>query len=461
MIRFDSACNVCGSRQFRTLAERSDGIPIITCTICGHGVVQYFPHDLQTLYGNEYFSSHQDSGYGYSDYHYTAEHGVAWAAALISLLQPRGRALDIGCADGHLLKKLPDGYERFGIEPNATATEQCRAAGITVIASDVLDEGLRQNYAASFDIASAIAVFEHIPDFKSAIEASITLLRPEGLLLFEVPILTEDVASDPWLRTSLEHIHYPTEQSLHYLFREVLGLELGGSRVVIKNFACTYIGITSKSREVTQQANAKVNRWMNAPPSALAPDEARFRWLLELIHAANAASDVLGLYRYIHQTDWNMLIVRRISELWSGTLERCADIERYLRQVEQARDWHANQAKQRDEIITLLEAQSRAREAESRAREAASCAQAESRVREAERRTQESESRAREAESRTQESESRAREAESHTQESESRAREAESRAQQVTHNMLALQQSLSWKVTRPLRLLGRLFLRY
>ena len=448
MTRFDSACNVCGSQQFRTLAERADGVPVMTCTTCGHGVVQYFPHDLQTLYKDKYFSSDPASGFGYSDYQYTAEHGVAWAAALIRLLRSSGRVLDIGCADGHLLRKLADGYECFGIEPNGTAAEQCRAAGITVISADILDNRLRQNFAASFDIVSAIAGFEHIPDFKMAFKASIALLRSEGLLLFEVPIVAEDDASDPWLRTSLEHIHYPTEQSLHYLFQEVLGLELGGSKVVIKDFASTYVGITSKSSELTQHASANLNRWMNAPPGALAQDEARFRWLLELIHAANATPEVLGLYPYIHQTDWNSLIVRRLFELWAGTSERCGEIERYVRQVEQARDWHADQAKKRDEIIEVHEAERSAQEAATRARE-----EAENRAREAERR-------AREAESHAQRAESRAREAESQAQQAESRAREAENGSQQVTHQMFELQQSWSWKVTRPLRLIGGFFVR-
>jgi hypothetical protein len=201
----------------------------MTCTTCGHGVVQCFSNDLQTLYGDGYSSSDPASGLGYSDYQYTAEHGVAWAAALIRLLRPSGRILDIGCADGRVLRKFSNGYERFGIEPNVGATEQCRA----------------------------------------------------------------------------------------------------------------------------------------------------------------------------------------------------------VRQVEQARDWHADQATKRDHIIAAVE--------ENRA-QAESCA--------------------REAESHAQEAHRRAQEAERRVQEAERRVQEAENGAQQLTHQMFALQQSWSWKVTRPFRLIGSFFVR-
>jgi hypothetical protein len=84
------------------------------------GVVDHIPDDLLALYGYDYYgieSGHPQNERGYTDYAYTAEHGVGWAAALVKLLRPAGgRILDIGCADGHLLGKIGRGYTTFGIE---------------------------------------------------------------------------------------------------------------------------------------------------------------------------------------------------------------------------------------------------------------------------------------------------------------------------------------------------------
>ena len=45
-----------------------------------------------------------------------------------ALLPQGGRILDVGCASGSLLASLPGGFERFGIEVNAAAADQARAA---------------------------------------------------------------------------------------------------------------------------------------------------------------------------------------------------------------------------------------------------------------------------------------------------------------------------------------------
>jgi O-antigen biosynthesis protein len=357
MIHFDNICNICGSSEFQPFAERADGIPVVLCRCCGHGVIRYLPGAVDDLYGDDYFSSSKAS-VGYEDYAYTAEHGVSWAAALAQLLLPSGRILDIGCANGHLLRKFGAAYERFGIELNQRAAEECRMNGITVLASDVLDQNLRRDHEEEFNLALAIAVFEHITDFRGAVEATMALLRTDGLLLFEVPLLSEYDRSDPWLRTSLEHIHYPTERSLHHLFETILGLELIGSRVLIHRFGQTYVGLAAKSRKAMEAAAQCFDRCIHAPLDRLTVEEARFRCLFGLIHTADTSPEMLALCEYLTPSDWNSLAVRRLLELWKadvlravGVLEHCKHVESYLKEVEAARDWHAEESKKRDKVI--------------------------------------------------------------------------------------------------------------
>jgi O-antigen biosynthesis protein len=363
MMRFDDTCNICGLSEFQPFAERADGIPVVLCRCCGHGVIRYLPGAVEDLYRDAYFSSSKDASVGYDDYPYTAEHGVSWAAALGQLLFPSGRILDIGCANGHLLRKFGAAYERFGIELNQSAAEECRMNGITVLASDVLDQNLRRDHEGEFNLALAIAVFEHITDFKGAVEAAMALLRTDGLLLFEVPLLSEYDRSDPWLRTSLEHIHYPTERSLHHLFETILGLELIGSRVLIHRFGQTYVGLAAKSRKVMEAAAQCFDRCMHAPPGRLTAEEARFRCLFGLIHTADTSPEMLALCEYLTPSDLNPLAVRRLLDLWKadmlravGVLEHCKHVESYLKEVEAARDWHAEESRKRDEILKEVEA---------------------------------------------------------------------------------------------------------
>lgn len=356
-MRFDSICCICGANEFQPFADRADGIPVVLCRRCGHGVVAYLPGPAEAFYGDDYFSSSKDS-VGYDDYPYTAEHGVAWAAALAQLLLPSGRILDIGCADGHLLRKFGAGYDRFGIELNQRAAQECRKHGIPILASDVLDPNFRRDHESEFNLALAIAVFEHITDFRGAVEAAMAVLGTDGLLLFEVPLLSENDTSDPWLRTSLEHIHYPTERSLRYLFDRVLGLELVGSKVLIHRFGHTFVGLAAKSSEAMTDAGEGFDRCICKSPDRLTASEARVRCLFGVLHAADTSPEMLGLCRYLTPSDLNPLTVRRLVDLWKADVlsarevrEHCEQVESYLKDVEAARDWHAEESRKRDKIM--------------------------------------------------------------------------------------------------------------
>src|SRR5262245_41274091 len=115
-------CCVCGGATFVPLQSRADEIMVLRCRACGMGVVEKFPDDALGLYGDSYYYSSgrpSEMNRSYSNYELVAEHGVTWAASLVELIRPRGRILDVGCADGYLLNKLELGFERYGIEVNA------------------------------------------------------------------------------------------------------------------------------------------------------------------------------------------------------------------------------------------------------------------------------------------------------------------------------------------------------
>jgi SAM-dependent methyltransferase len=317
MMHFDSACQICGGTVFRALRDRSDGIPVLACERCGHGVVEHFRDDVAALYEDTYYLSDQPSEIGYSDYDYTAEQGVAWAAELVRLLVPQGRILDIGCGDGKLLAKIGPGYERFGIEVNHRMAERARQVGVHVIGSDLLEEQLQHKYAGSFDMVTAIAVFEHIVDFRAAVEAAIDLLSPHGLLLFEIPVISTNPNSDTWFKSSLEHLHYPSEQSVQYLFEETLRLPLEGAELDIRNFASVFIGLSAANPDVLKRAAELFRQVLAAPADHIFANTALARWLLHFIHAADSDPESICLAYLVRPEDLTPQLLRRVFDLWS------------------------------------------------------------------------------------------------------------------------------------------------
>ena len=333
MKRYDSVCTICGARDLLPFGQRTDGIRVLRCAVCGHGIVEHFQDNVQSLYEDEYFSAVPDSAIGYEDYAAGAEQGVAWAASLLRILKPGGQVLDIGCADGRALQLLGEGYDCFGIELNDSMAQQATQAGVRMIARDLLDSSVEQRYAGCFDAVLSIAVFEHIPDFKEAFRTATALLKPDGILIFEVPAV--QFAGDVWYRSSLEHIHYPTESSIEYLFREILHLPLTGSVIDVQDFGGTYIGVTSPDAETARRAGYEYLRLTTSDPALLHGDEARFRWYLDLMHAAHSRPEILALYRHLKPEDWTAPSLHRLFELWAYREDKLTRIiEAQPREVE-------------------------------------------------------------------------------------------------------------------------------
>ncbi|MBC7678331.1 MAG: class I SAM-dependent methyltransferase [Pseudorhodobacter sp.] len=253
-------CDTCATTDLRPWLERSDGLAVLQCSACGAGVVERLPPDLDVLYAGDYYSTDESTGRGYSDYAYTAEHSVGWVGPLVELVQPAGTsALDIGCADGLLLTRLPAGYaRRVGIEVNPEMVARCRADGLEIIATDVYDREALAPEQGRFDLITAMAVFEHVTGFREAVQVALDCPAPGGPLLFEVPQLVEPGdegdSNHSWLTSSLEHLHYPTRRSLRRLF-ELLGTPLGGGELLIPGYGSTFVGLAGHDPDVVAAAD--------------------------------------------------------------------------------------------------------------------------------------------------------------------------------------------------------------
>ncbi len=101
---------------------------------------------------------------------------------------PGGRLLDVGCGLGLFLQRMADRFELYGIDVSeyAVARASVRLPGAH-IASGSLTEGIP--FAGTFDVVTAINVFEHLADPSAGLAAVRSRLRRGGLFVAHLPTI--------------------------------------------------------------------------------------------------------------------------------------------------------------------------------------------------------------------------------------------------------------------------------
>ena len=317
-------CNACGGPSFMMMGQRSDGIDVLRCEGCGLGVIDIVSSDLASLYDNAYYGvGDVESAFGYQDYRFTAEHGLSWAAAMVRLIKSGGRVLDIGCADGTLLAKLPDSFELYGIEVNALMAARAAAVGTTIIGGDLLAPNIAHRYCGSFDLVTAIAVFEHLVDLRRGIHVALQLLKPDGVLLFEMPYISEQHENRIWFESSLEHVYYPSGDSLRLLV-ESLGAHLVGREVYIRDFASNFIGLAVRDSALIPGVQQLFARLTSTGKAVLTREQRLARLQLMLIHAAESTPELVSDLPELLAEAANPPLLQRVEQLWENDLRRLA-----------------------------------------------------------------------------------------------------------------------------------------
>jgi len=213
-------CNLCGgdSPKFlfraRDYRLRTDDVvwSVVRCAVCGLGYLdpQPTPDEIHRYYPPEYFD--RSDAPARERYEHEAKY----------LPSRPGRLLDIGTADGGFLTVMSErGWQVEGIE----ASEAARApADLTVHRVPFPgDSGLA---AASFDVITAWAVFEHLHDPAAAFRECARLLRPDGLLIAQVPNLDSAFGRFSRQEDIPRHLYFFSPRTLRqYAARSGLALE--------------------------------------------------------------------------------------------------------------------------------------------------------------------------------------------------------------------------------------------
>ncbi|MBU1357830.1 MAG: class I SAM-dependent methyltransferase [Gammaproteobacteria bacterium] len=309
-------CNVCGCSTSGRVLVRGDGVKVLFCSRCDMGVIENIPEDTSVFYEDTYYGASGAEEVGYHDYEFTADHSLLWVRLAIEALYPSGRVLDIGCANGHLLRSLSGDYQRFGIEVNATAADVARQRGVDIVGSDVFDAALSEGRVGRFEVITSIATFEHVNDFKAAFEVSLGLLADEGVMIFEVPLLSDTRDNKDWLNASYEHVFYPTVRGLEELFKQFPDYRFMGFESEIAGYSSTYIGVAARHPEAFERVGTLFEAMVLASPLGLPAQEASINLAYNVVHSFNVTADrILALPALIERAN-SVNLTKRLAQLW-------------------------------------------------------------------------------------------------------------------------------------------------
>lgn len=139
------------------------------------------------------------------------------------------RAIDVGCNDGSLMEALRRaGYvDVVGLEPNPVAAKMARRKGFRVhdgfltkqLATEIVANG------GEFQTVYLRHVVEHVDDLGDFFAGIRTLLRPDGVLVLELPEVEEAFALGSPAILWEEHVSYCTQALAAYLL-ERFGFEV-------------------------------------------------------------------------------------------------------------------------------------------------------------------------------------------------------------------------------------------
>ena len=193
----------CGESRFVPF-----GPDYLECLTCGTLVSQkgLSSVELQVIddesdyYGKQYWLNHQQQDLDYPGFEARAqsdlpERNLHWLKTLLKYRLPPARVMELGCAHGSFVALMKQaGYVASGVEMSPWVVDYGRKTfGIDVQTGPVEALDVAEG---SLDVIALMDVMEHLPDPIATMGHCLKLLKPDGLLLVQMPDFREGTHYD-------------------------------------------------------------------------------------------------------------------------------------------------------------------------------------------------------------------------------------------------------------------------
>jgi len=231
-------CPICETKEVDLLHSQrfelpeghplSAGYDVVVCSSCGF--VYADTTVTQTDYDRFYaeHSKYEDTktGTGGVENPFDWKRQQETARQIVGFLQyPKASILDVGCANGGMLKALKEiGYETLcGIDPSPACVENTRQLGIEAHQGSLF-QPFQEN---AYDCVILSHTLEHVEDIRGALNWIRERLKPDGIVYLETPDASRyvDFNYAPFQDFNTEHINHFSLACLENLMR-LLGFEL-------------------------------------------------------------------------------------------------------------------------------------------------------------------------------------------------------------------------------------------
>lgn len=161
---------------------------VYRCATCRLIFIYPIPTSIATVYSDDYFCG-AEGGFGYINYDEdkdaTSTEFKKYLESIERHYPSKGSLLDVGAATGSFLIAARErGWQVAGVEISPFAAQTGREKGIDLRTDIVEEAGFTEN---SFEVITLWDVFEHLPDPEKTLSYLRTLLKPNGLLVMNMP----------------------------------------------------------------------------------------------------------------------------------------------------------------------------------------------------------------------------------------------------------------------------------
>ncbi len=213
-------CDFCGMDDY-TVWAKNYGINVVKCNNCGlmYSNPRLTSDELTEFYKEEYFKT----GGNYTEDALRMKQYDVDIKDFEKVCRPPGKILDVGCAIGLFLNRLPGSWEKYGIDISKEAIELGkREYGLNLVQGDLPSSSSFQ--ADSFDVVLMRGTLEHVQSPKAYIEKIHEVLNPGGIFVISnLPNLGSFAArlyrKDFRLLLPRQHLYHFTMKTIEkYLF---------------------------------------------------------------------------------------------------------------------------------------------------------------------------------------------------------------------------------------------------